>query len=54
MLITLDWNEYKEAAVKAVSEGVVLLRNENNALPLGKSAAVFGSIQDSYYKSGTG
>ena len=32
----LDWNRYTEAAVNTVSEGVVLLKNEGNALPLGK------------------
>lgn len=52
----LDWNRYIEAAVNTVSEGVVLLKNEGNALPLGKneSIAVFGRIQLHYYKSGTG
>ncbi len=53
---TLDWNAYIEAAVRTVSEGCVLLKNENNALPLKKesSTAVFGRIQLHYYKSGTG
>ena len=52
----LDWNKYIEAAVNVVSEGVVLLKNENGALPLDKneSTAVFGRIQLHYYKSGTG
>ena len=52
----LDWNRYTEAAVNTVSEGVVLLKNEGRALPLGKndSIAVFGRIQLHYYKSGTG
>ena len=53
---TLDWNKYIEAAVKTVSEGCILLKNENGALPLKKDAstAVFGRIQLHYYKSGTG
>ncbi|HBI52145.1 MAG TPA: beta-glucosidase, partial [Ruminococcaceae bacterium] len=52
----LDWNKYVEAAVNVVSEGVVLLKNDNCALPLDRneSAAVFGRIQLHYYKSGTG
>lgn len=52
----LDWNKYLETAAKMVSEGVVMLKNENNALPLdtNKEVAVFGRIQFHYYKSGTG
>ena len=52
----LDWNSYIEAAVKTVSEGVILLKNEKEALPLDrkKNTAVFGRIQLHYYKSGTG
>ena len=52
----LDWNKYVEAAVNVVSEGVVLLKNDNCALPLDRneSTAVFGRIQLHYYKSGTG
>ncbi len=53
--ITLDWNEYIAAARTAVAEGIVLLEN-NGALPLKKDEelAVFGRIQEHYYKSGTG
>jgi len=37
------------------SEGLVLLKNENQTLPLvNKTVAVFGRIQTNYYKSGTG
>lgn len=52
----LDWNKYLDTAVKMVSEGIVMLKNENNALPLDadKEVAVFGRIQFHYYKSGTG
>ncbi len=52
---TLDWEQYLEASARAVSQGVVLLKNDG-ALPLKKDgeAAVFGRIQLHYYKSGTG
>lgn len=52
----LDWNKYLDSAAKMVSEGIVMLKNENNALPLDtdKEVAVFGRIQFHYYKSGTG
>ncbi|MCM1143875.1 MAG: glycoside hydrolase family 3 C-terminal domain-containing protein [Blautia sp.] len=52
----LDLEKYREAARKTVAEGQVLLRNENNVLPLskGEKIAVFGRIQLNYYKSGTG
>lgn len=51
----LDWNKYIEASARAVSGGVVMLKNDG-ALPLkkGGTAAVFGRIQLHYYKSGTG
>lgn len=56
MSVILDWKKYQEVATQAVAEGVVLLENKNNALPLdaAKEAAVFGRIQLEYYKSGTG
>ena len=56
MLYTLDWNSYLEKAAETVSEGIVMLRNEKQALPLpaGEEIAVFGRIQFHYYKSGTG
>ncbi|MCQ2587016.1 MAG: glycoside hydrolase family 3 C-terminal domain-containing protein [Treponema sp.] len=56
MKITLDWNEYKKTAIQAISEGCVLLENKNQVLPLQKNTkiSVFGRIQNSYYKSGTG
>lgn len=52
----LDWNKYIEKSAETVSEGIVMLRNENNALPLptDEEIAVFGRIQLHYYKSGTG
>ncbi len=51
----LDWNKYIDVSARAVSEGLVLLKNDG-ALPLkkGGTAAVFGRIQLHYYKSGTG
>lgn len=54
-MITLDWNEYLKTARSAAAEGIVLLEN-NGALPLKKeeNLAVFGRVQDYYYKSGTG
>ncbi|MDE5873135.1 MAG: glycoside hydrolase family 3 C-terminal domain-containing protein, partial [Lachnospiraceae bacterium] len=56
MKYTLDWNEYENIARKAVAEGIVLLKNDNNTLPFtkGMEIAVFGRIQTNYYKSGTG
>ena len=52
---TLDWDKYIETSARAVSSGVVMLKNDG-ALPLkkGGTAAVFGRIQLHYYKSGTG
>ncbi len=56
MKYTLDWNEYLAAAAKTVAEGIVMLKNDNRALPLNpdEEIAVFGRIQLHYYKSGTG
>lgn len=53
---TLDWNKYLETAADVVAEGIVMLKNDNNALPLDKKEeiALFGRIQFNYYKSGTG
>lgn len=53
---TLDWNKYLDKAAETVSEGIVMLKNDNGALPLaeGSEVAVFGRIQLHYYKSGTG
>lgn len=52
----LDWNKYLETAAKAVEEGIVMLKNDNDALPLDpeEEISVFGRIQLNYYKSGTG
>lgn len=52
----LDWKKYLETAASAVAEGIVMLKNDNGALPLSKDevVSVFGRIQLHYYKSGTG
>lgn len=52
---TLDWDKYLETSARAVSGGIVMLKNDG-ALPLKQdgTAAVFGRIQLHYYKSGTG
>ncbi len=52
----LDWNAYLDCAVKAVAEGIVMLKNDAAALPLPKNEtiALFGRIQFHYYKGGTG
>ena len=44
----LDWKKYEELAREAVREGVVLLKNENDILPLSKDCrlAVFGRMQN--------
>ena len=56
MTKTLDWGKYMDKAAEAVAEGIVLLKNDHQALPLNaeKELAVFGRIQLHYYKSGTG
>ena len=54
--MVLDWNQYIATSRRTVAEGAVLLRNEDQVLPLSKGTrvAVFGRIQSHYYKSGTG
>ena len=53
--LVLDWNKYTETARKTSAEGIVMLKNDG-VLPLEKNSrtAVFGRIQNHYYKSGTG
>ncbi|MCQ2416301.1 MAG: glycoside hydrolase family 3 C-terminal domain-containing protein [Oscillospiraceae bacterium] len=53
---TLDWNIYLKHAAQAAAEGIVMLENKNDALPLAEKEqiALFGRIQMHYYKSGTG
>ncbi|MCQ2526785.1 MAG: glycoside hydrolase family 3 C-terminal domain-containing protein [Lachnospiraceae bacterium] len=52
----LDRKEYEKIARQAVAEGIVMLKNEKKVLPLeeGCKLAVFGRMQNHYYKSGTG
>lgn len=52
----LDFDKYVDAARRAVAEGQVLVKNEDQVLPLkeGSRVSVFGRIQLNYYKSGTG
>ncbi|PKM64876.1 MAG: beta-glucosidase [Firmicutes bacterium HGW-Firmicutes-20] len=47
---------FAQYAKEVAAEGAVLLKNENQSLPikLNERVAVFGRIQNSYYKSGTG
>jgi beta-glucosidase len=54
--LTLDWKKYIETAVVTAAEGIVMLENKNEALPLksGTHVALFGRMQTHYYKSGTG
>lgn len=48
--------EFNTACRRAGSEGIVLLKNDGNTLPLntGTKVSVFGRIQTHYIKSGTG
>ncbi|MDR0889490.1 MAG: glycoside hydrolase family 3 C-terminal domain-containing protein [Oscillospiraceae bacterium] len=48
--------QYQNLLRQAAAQSIVLLRNENNTLPLRQGAriALFGRTQMQYYKSGTG
>ncbi|MDD6328417.1 MAG: glycoside hydrolase family 3 C-terminal domain-containing protein [Lachnospiraceae bacterium] len=52
----LNWEAYAKKAREVVTEGFVLLENNNHVLPFkqGSCISVFGRIQDHYYKSGVG
>lgn len=56
MKMTFDWKEYALVARKAGAEGYVLIKNDNEALPVSKSEriAIYGRTQFDYIKSGTG
>lgn len=56
MKYEFNWKNYASCARQAAAEGCVLLRNDENALPIkkGERVSVFGRIQLHYYKSGTG
>ncbi|MCR4568113.1 MAG: glycoside hydrolase family 3 C-terminal domain-containing protein [Pseudobutyrivibrio sp.] len=51
-----DVEKFAAVARRAVAEGIVLLKNDNQVLPLtgGTKIALFGRSQFNYYKSGTG
>ena len=51
----LDWKKYIDCATSIAAEGIVMLENDG-CLPLSKGTktALFGRMQDHYYKSGTG
>ncbi|WP_035778750.1 glycoside hydrolase family 3 protein [Butyrivibrio sp. MC2013] len=55
-MLNYNLDYYANAARQLSAEGIVLLKNENNALPLSKNdkVAIFGRAQLNYYKSGTG
>ena len=55
-LKTLNREAYIACARQMVAEGCVLLKNDNQALPIRKSekVAVFGRCAFNYYKSGLG
>ncbi len=52
----LNWKEYEDLARQTIGEGIVLLKNDGPVLPLSEDSrlAVFGRMQNNYYKSGTG
>ncbi len=52
----LDMEKFAGTARRCVAEGVVLLKNDRDILPLsdGTRIALFGRSQYNYYKSGTG
>lgn len=54
--LILDWEKYRNTAITAAEEGAVLIKNDDNVLPLNKGTriALFGRMQSHYYKSGTG
>ncbi len=51
-----DWKEYAKIAREVAAESCVLLKNDNNILPLvsKEKISIFGRIQFDYIKSGTG
>lgn len=53
---TIDLDRYAKIARQVAAEGCVLLKNENDTLPLrkGDKVAVFGRCAFHYYKSGLG
>ncbi len=56
MKIKLDWKKYAETLRLAGAEGIVLLKNDGNVLPLDpkEKVALYGRAQFDYIKSGSG
>src|SRR5690554_1131808 len=55
MLKNMPLEGLRDFGKRVSHEGMVLLKNDNNVLPLiNEKVAIFGRIQTSYYKSGTG
>lgn len=56
MKFTFDWKEYADIARRAGAEGYVLIKNDDNTLPVCKDTkiAIYGRTQFDYIKSGTG
>ena len=54
--VKFDWEEYAKCSRKAAAEGMVLIKNDKQALPLNKDEkiSIFGRIQFDYYKGGMG
>ena len=54
--IDFNWKEYISLARRAAAEGAVLIKNDNDTLPVkkGGTVALFGRTQFDYIKSGTG
>lgn len=52
----IDWDQYANISRQAAAEGAVLLKNDDNVLPIkaSETLSVFGRTQLNYYKSGTG
>ena len=50
-----DESKFAALARRTVAEGIVLLKNDDNLLPIkkGTKVALFGRSQFNYYKSGT-
>ena len=48
--------ELEDLSLESAKEGIVMLENKNDVLPLkkGEGVSIFGRIQREYYKSGTG
>ncbi|MBR4343103.1 MAG: glycoside hydrolase family 3 protein [Lachnospiraceae bacterium] len=56
MKYVLDFDAYKNTAIDTITEGQILLKNDNEVLPVKKDfmVSVFGRMQFHYYKSGLG